>query len=104
MLIANSFSFFPFSNSALLEVVSNSLPYNMVYEMRDQLWEIFPTLVRHDVTEPTSIEITLAGFTCCSNHWCESHEYTPVETDIQLLSNRSYLKSVSFTNFQALFV
>jgi len=47
--------------SALSEVVGNPLPYNNVYEMRDRLWEISPVLVRYDVTEPTSVEIALAG-------------------------------------------
>jgi len=61
MLITNSYPFFPFSNSALSEVVGNPLPYDTVYEMRDRLWEISPTLVRYDVTEPTSVEIALAG-------------------------------------------
>lgn len=61
MLIANALPLFPFSNSALSEVVGNPLPYDTVYEMRDRLWEISPTLVRYDVTEPTSVEIALAG-------------------------------------------
>jgi len=43
--------------SALSEVVGNPLPYNNVYEMRDRLC----VLVRYDVTEPTSVEIALAG-------------------------------------------
>jgi len=47
--------------SALSEVVGNPLPYDTVYEMRDRLWEISPTLVRYDVTEPVSAEFALAG-------------------------------------------
>jgi len=46
---------------ALSEVVGNPLPYDTVYEMRDRLWEVSPTLVRYDVTEPVSVEIALAG-------------------------------------------
>jgi NADH dehydrogenase (ubiquinone) Fe-S protein 1 len=48
-------------NSALSEVIGNPLPYDTVYEMRDRLWEVSPTLVRYDVTEPVSAEIALAG-------------------------------------------
>lgn len=29
--------------------------------MRDRLWEISPTLVRYDTTEPTSVEVARAG-------------------------------------------
>lgn len=46
---------------ALSEVIGNPLPYDTVYEMRDRLWEISPTLVRYDVTEPVSTEIARAG-------------------------------------------
>jgi len=46
---------------AISEVIGNPLPYDTVYEMRDRLWEISPTLVRYDVTEPISAEIALVG-------------------------------------------
>ena len=47
--------------SALSEVIATPLPYDNVLELRDRLWEISPTLVRYDVTEPTSVEVALAG-------------------------------------------
>ena len=47
--------------SALSDVVGNPLPYDDVLGLRDRLWEISPTLVRYDVTEPTSVEVALAG-------------------------------------------
>lgn len=50
-----------FLHSALSEVVGQPLSYDSVYEMRDRLWEISPTLVRYDVTESTSHEVALAG-------------------------------------------
>ncbi|KAF8905933.1 NADH-quinone oxidoreductase [Gymnopilus junonius] len=37
------------------------LPYDDILEVRDRLWDISPTLVRYDVTEPTSQEIAIAG-------------------------------------------
>ncbi|KAF9237136.1 Ndufs1, NADH-ubiquinone oxidoreductase 75kD subunit (775) [Melanogaster broomeanus] len=40
---------------ALSEVVGVPLPYDDVLHLRDRMWEISPTLVRHDVTEPTSV-------------------------------------------------
>ncbi|KAI0795729.1 NADH-ubiquinone oxidoreductase [Abortiporus biennis] len=46
---------------ALSEVVGSPLPYDDVLSLRDRMWEISPTLVRYDVTEPTSIEVSLAG-------------------------------------------
>ena len=47
--------------SALSEVIGTPLPYDDVLELRDRLWEISPTLVRYDVTEPTSVDVALAG-------------------------------------------
>ena len=47
--------------SALSEVITTPLPYDNVLELRDRLWEISPTLVRYDVTEPTSVDVALAG-------------------------------------------
>ena len=52
-----NFNFF----SALSEVIATPLPYDNVLELRDRLWEISPTLVRYDVTEPTSVDVALAG-------------------------------------------
>ncbi|KAJ3510326.1 hypothetical protein NLJ89_g4741 [Agrocybe chaxingu] len=46
---------------ALSEVVGSPLPYDDVLELRDRLWEISPTLVRYDVTEPISADVALAG-------------------------------------------
>ncbi|KAF8179877.1 Ndufs1 [Pholiota molesta] len=46
---------------ALSEVIGAPLPYDDVLELRDRMWEISPTLVRYDVTEPTSIDVALAG-------------------------------------------
>ena len=42
-------------------MIGTPLPYDSVVEQRDRLWEISPTLVRYDVTEPTSHDIALAG-------------------------------------------
>ena len=47
--------------SALSEIIGAPLPYDNVLELRDRLWEISPTLVRYDVTEPTSVDVALAG-------------------------------------------
>ena len=47
--------------SALSEVIGTPLPYDDVLELRDRLWEISPALVRYDVTEPTSVDVALAG-------------------------------------------
>lgn len=47
--------------SALSEFVGTPLPYDDVLSLRDRLWEISPTLVRYDVTEPTSMDVALAG-------------------------------------------
>ncbi|KAF8965801.1 NADH-ubiquinone oxidoreductase [Flammula alnicola] len=46
---------------ALSEVIGTPLPYDDVLELRDRMWEISPTLVRYDVTEPTSVDVALAG-------------------------------------------
>ncbi|KAF9462257.1 Ndufs1, NADH-ubiquinone oxidoreductase 75kD subunit (775) [Collybia nuda] len=51
---------------ALSEVVGSPLPYEDVLEIRDRMWEISPTLVRYDVTEPTSAEVALAGLKALS--------------------------------------
>ncbi|EKM56635.1 uncharacterized protein PHACADRAFT_118474 [Phanerochaete carnosa HHB-10118-sp] len=46
---------------ALSEVLGYPLPYDDVLTLRDRMWEISPTLVRYDTTEPTSREVMLAG-------------------------------------------
>jgi NADH dehydrogenase (ubiquinone) Fe-S protein 1 len=46
---------------ALSEIVGSPLPYDDVLSLRDRLWEVSPTLVRYDVTEPVSADIALAG-------------------------------------------
>jgi NADH dehydrogenase (ubiquinone) Fe-S protein 1 len=46
---------------ALSEVIGSPLPYEDILGLRDRLWEIAPTLVRYDVTEPTSVDVALAG-------------------------------------------
>ncbi|KIJ96589.1 hypothetical protein K443DRAFT_682211 [Laccaria amethystina LaAM-08-1] len=46
---------------ALSEVIGVPLPYDGILELRDRMWEISPTLVRYDVTEPTSVDVALAG-------------------------------------------
>ncbi|KAF8652650.1 hypothetical protein AX16_004282 [Volvariella volvacea WC 439] len=52
---------------ALSEVLQNPLPYDDVLSLRDRMWEISPSLVRYDVTEPTSTEIALAGLKALQN-------------------------------------
>ena len=47
--------------SALSEVLGSPLPYDDVLSLRDRMWEISPTLIRYDVTEPTSTETVIAG-------------------------------------------
>ncbi|KAF9225039.1 Ndufs1, NADH-ubiquinone oxidoreductase 75kD subunit (775) [Gyrodon lividus] len=46
---------------ALSEVVGTPLPYDDVLGLRDRMWEISPTLVRYNVTEPTSVDVALVG-------------------------------------------
>jgi NADH dehydrogenase (ubiquinone) Fe-S protein 1 len=43
------------------EVAGTPLPYDDVLSLRDRLWEISPTLVRYDITEPTSPEVASLG-------------------------------------------
>lgn len=47
--------------SAISEVVGSPLPYDDVLSLRDRMWEISPTLVRYDITEPTSVDVASAG-------------------------------------------
>lgn len=46
---------------ALSEVIGSPLPYDDVLSLRDRMWEISPTLLRYDTTEPTSVDVALAG-------------------------------------------
>ncbi|KAH9947859.1 NADH-ubiquinone oxidoreductase [Amylocystis lapponica] len=46
---------------ALSEIIGSPLPYDDVLSLRDRMWEISPSLVRYDVTEPVSADIALAG-------------------------------------------
>lgn len=46
---------------ALSEITDATLPYDDALALRDRMWEIAPSLVRYDVTEPTSTEVALAG-------------------------------------------
>ena len=47
--------------SALSEILDVALPYSDVLSLRDRMWEICPTLIKHDITERTSPELILAG-------------------------------------------
>lgn len=47
--------------SAISEAVGHPLPYDDVLSLRDRMWEVSPTLVRYDTTEPVSSAIALAG-------------------------------------------
>ena len=42
-------------------MLGSPLPYDDVLTLRDRLWEISPTLIRYDTTEPTSIDTVIAG-------------------------------------------
>lgn len=46
---------------ALSESFGVPLGYNTSLDLQDRLWEISPTLTRYDVTEPTSVDVALAG-------------------------------------------
>ncbi|KAJ8474988.1 hypothetical protein ONZ45_g15762 [Pleurotus djamor] len=46
---------------AISEYTNSPLPYDDVLSLRDRMWEISPTLIRHDVTEKTSVDVALAG-------------------------------------------
>lgn len=50
-----------FFRSAVSEVTGTPLPYDDVLYLRDRMWEISPSLVRYDVTEPTTSNVTLLG-------------------------------------------
>ena len=46
---------------ALSELVGSPLPYDDVLTLRDRMWDISPTLVRYDILEPPSLDITKVG-------------------------------------------
>ncbi|KAG6811659.1 NADH dehydrogenase (ubiquinone) 78K chain precursor, 5-prime end [Tricholoma furcatifolium] len=46
---------------ALSEILNTPLPYDDVLSVRDRLWELAPSLVRYDVTERVSPEVSLLG-------------------------------------------
>ncbi|KAG6819588.1 hypothetical protein H0H93_010472 [Arthromyces matolae] len=46
---------------ALSEVLGDPLPYESILDVRDRLWELAPSLVKHDVTERTSKDVALLG-------------------------------------------
>jgi len=46
---------------AISEAIGHPLPYDDVLSLRDRLWEVSPTLVRYDTTEPISVDVALAG-------------------------------------------
>jgi len=43
------------------EVAGTPLPYDDVLSLRDRLWEVSPTLVRYDITEPISPVVASLG-------------------------------------------
>lgn len=43
------------------------LPYEDAVGIRDRMWEIAPSLVRYDVTEPISVDVALAGLNSLSS-------------------------------------
>ncbi|KAG8875684.1 NADH dehydrogenase (ubiquinone) 78K chain precursor, 5-prime end [Tulasnella sp. 332] len=52
---------------ALSEIVGAPLPYEDAVGIRDRMWEIAPSLVRYDVTEPISVDVALAGLNALSS-------------------------------------
>jgi NADH dehydrogenase (ubiquinone) Fe-S protein 1 len=52
---------------AISEALGSPLPYDDVLSLRDRMWEISPSLVRYDVTEPTSTAVALAGLKNIAN-------------------------------------
>ena len=52
---------------AMSEVIGNPLPYDDILALRDRMWDISPTLVRYDVLEPPSLEITKLGLSQLAN-------------------------------------
>lgn len=52
---------------ALSELVGSPLPYDDVLTLRDRMWDISPTLVRYDVLEPPSLDVTKVGLNLLSS-------------------------------------
>jgi NADH dehydrogenase (ubiquinone) Fe-S protein 1 len=48
-------------SSAISEVTGSTLPYDDILSLRDRMWEISPSLVRYDITEPTSADVASLG-------------------------------------------
>lgn len=46
---------------ALSEVVGNPIPYDDLYQLRERMWDISPTLLRYGVVEKPSPEVLEAG-------------------------------------------
>ncbi|ETW77526.1 hypothetical protein HETIRDRAFT_389115 [Heterobasidion irregulare TC 32-1] len=69
---------------ALSEVLDNPLPYDDVLSLRDRMWEISPTLVRYDTTEPTSVDVALAGLKTLS-----------ARTDLAKISGKPFQKPIA---------
>ncbi|KAG8902624.1 hypothetical protein FRB99_004312 [Tulasnella sp. 403] len=67
---------------ALSEVVGTPLPYDDVLGVRDRMWEIAPSLVRYDVTEPTSVDVALAGLSFLSGKTSKEATGAPFKNPI----------------------
>jgi NADH dehydrogenase (ubiquinone) Fe-S protein 1 len=61
---------------ALSEVIGQPLPYDETLNIRDRLWEISPSLVRFDVTEPTSADMAALGLSTLSNGASKQNTHT----------------------------
>lgn len=46
---------------ALSEIIGSPLPYDDIYQLRERMWDISPTLLRYDVLEQPSPELTKVG-------------------------------------------
>jgi len=46
---------------ALSEVVGQPLPYDDIYQLRERMWDVSPTLLRYDTLEKPSLEVMKAG-------------------------------------------
>jgi NADH dehydrogenase (ubiquinone) Fe-S protein 1 len=67
---------------AISEVVGQPLPYDDVVSLRDRMWEVSPTLVRYDVTEPISTNVALAGVTTLIGKAMGQPSHKPFERPI----------------------
>ena len=70
--------------SALSKILGSPLPYDDVLTLRDRMWDISPTLVRHDISERTSPEVLLAGLRTIAT-----------DTASAKVSGKPFLKSIS---------